>query len=214
MFKGNAMICVYVECNDYFSRVGLRFLLQSIFQESMLNGQLIAVHGMDKLAVADIVVVNFAPGEEFICHPEFLPCRPALLIGLMDEVRRERRDILPSCLRNMVFVQKTDKINRTVEKIKYALDKTDEVAPALSKNVCCGCRHRTFSPQQKIIAQSLLEGQNVNMIASEMSLCHKTVSAHKRTIMEKFKLRNDLELFLFIKRLQMYYPAVISEFQL
>ncbi|WP_370427359.1 LuxR C-terminal-related transcriptional regulator [Klebsiella pasteurii] len=41
----------------------------------------------------------------------------------------------------------------------------------------------------------------MNAIARELSLCNKTVFAHKRLIMSKFHLRNDLDLLLFLRYL-------------
>ena len=77
------------------------------------------------------------------------------------------------------------------------------IAEAEEKSVlrCERCPQRKLSPQQRIIAAAIYQGLTVNAIARKFSLCNKTVFAHKRLIMSKFHLRNDLDLLLLLRYL-------------
>ena len=100
-----------------------------------------------------------------------------------------------------VFVGRDEKISQVMAKIKLSWILVPPAAEQKSVLRCERCPQRRLSPQQRIIAAAIYQGLTVNAIARELSLCNKTVFAHKRLIMSKFHLRNDLDLLLFLRYL-------------
>jgi DNA-binding CsgD family transcriptional regulator len=188
------MLNVIIRCDDLFFRSGFSLLLQEIFPAGLSETQ--TVPG------ADIIVFHLCRGEEFICHSELLHRGSGLLIGLVDDDNVRMSRALPLCLKNMIFIQRTETTQSVIMKIKLAWLSLLESMPNTPRNPCQGCPHRTFSPQQQKIATALAEGLSVNAIASSLSLGYKTVFTHKKMIMDKFHLRNDAELLSLLRCMQ------------
>jgi len=194
---------IFIKNDNYFFRVGFSKLMESLFPDVLFNMHVINDFDKEVIVDADIMALNLCRGEEFVCHPELLNRRVGLLIGLVDKRFMRPGGALPLCLQDMVFIQQDEQINRIMAKIKriHLLMQ----APSMDKPDvrCCECRHRKLSPQQKKVAAALHEGLPVSDIARKLALCTKTVFSHKRIIMSKFNLRNDLDLLLLLKYLQM-----------
>ncbi|WP_049855720.1 helix-turn-helix transcriptional regulator [Trabulsiella odontotermitis] len=185
---------VFIQCDDLFFRSGFLLLLQEVFPTGIAE--------TPAVAGADIIILHLCRGEAFICHPGLLHRRQGLLIGLVDNEKQIITTSLPLCLRNILFIQRTEAIHRIITKIKFAWLSTLESEQNARKITCQGCPHRTFSPQQQKIAIALAAGLSLNAIASSLSLGYKTVFTHKKMIMDKFFLRNDVDLLLLLRRMQ------------
>ncbi|VUS95552.1 helix-turn-helix transcriptional regulator [Klebsiella pasteurii] len=193
------MLNIVIKNNNQFFNLGFHFILQSIFPEYSLSTQCAASLNERIVQDADVVVLDLCRGAEFVCHPELLNRKPGLLIGLVARQNQRGRGALPLCLEEIVFVGRDEKISQVMAKIKLSWILVPPAAEQKSVLRCERCRQRRLSPQQRIIAAAIYQGLTVNAIARELSLCNKTVFAHKRLIMSKFHLRNDLDLLLFLR---------------
>lgn len=195
------MLNIVIKNNNQFFNLGLHFILQGLFPEYALSTQCAASLNQRIVRDADVVVLDLYRGAEFVCHPELLNRKPGLLIGLVARRNRRGRAALPLCLKEIVFVGRDEKISQVMAKIKLSWILPPPSAEEKSVLRCERCPQRKLSPQQRIIAAAIYQGLTVNAIARKLSLCNKTVFAHKRQIMSKFHLRNDLDLLLLLRYL-------------
>ena len=195
------MLNIVIKNNNQFFNLGFHFLLQALFPEYSFSTQVTASLNEELVRDADVVVLDLCRGEEFVCHPELLNRKPGLLIGVVARLNHRGRGALPLCLKEIVFVGRDEKLSQVIAKIKLSWVLTPPSAKEKLALRCDSCPQRTLSPQQRIIAAATYQGLTVNTIARKLSLCNKTVFAHKRLIMSKFDLRNDLDLVLLLRHL-------------
>ena len=192
---------IYKNDNNFF-KLGFNALLESLFPAAMFSSLAVNKIYKGKDTATDIMVLSLCRGEEYICHPELQHRRGGILIGLVGKQFRWRGGILPSCLKEMIFIQQDEKIYRMIAQIKRA--RMQEATPSMNQSDirCHDCRHRKLSRQQEKVAAALLAGLSVREIAGKLALSEKTVFSHKRIIMSKFKLRHDVDLVLLLNYLR------------
>lgn len=193
------MLNIVIKNNNQFFNLGFHFLLQKFFPEYLFSTRFAASLNERAVRDADVVVLDLCRGEEFVCHPELLNRKQGLLIGLIARQNQRGRGALPLCLKDMVFIGRDENLAQVMDKIKLSWILTSPSAKEKLTYRCDSCPHRKLSPQQRVIAAEIYQGLTVNTIARKLSLCNKTVFAHKRLIMSKFQLRNDLDLVLLLR---------------
>ena len=196
------MMNVVINDKDLFFRFGLLKLLQQIF--SLAETDFIVSDKLDATTVhdVDVIVMNFSVGETVICHQVLKKRKKkSLLIGIYPEKKNPRFARLPLCVKNSVFIARDDSIKAITDKIHFvakSLTVSREGEYAFS---CLDCACRVLSLQQMKIAVGFFHGQDTKQIAKVLSINAKTVSAHKRQIMQKYDLDCDFELLTLLNRM-------------
>ncbi|MDX6018761.1 LuxR C-terminal-related transcriptional regulator [Scandinavium sp. V105_16] len=209
------MLQIVIEDKNTLYRKGMEILLEQIFLRE--EGEWVEFLPLteDHVAVADVIVKNFEPGESYICNSVLRGRKSAsLLIGIYEGDTNPHFGELPLCVNNIVFINRAESLSKTRALILRGWDNRAQTAPRNSRQTCQGCLHRTLSPQQVKVAAHFYRGYNPEKTASDLQLNVKTVCAHKRMIMTKFNLYSDCELLHFLDGLknQKLTPNVFSEF--
>jgi DNA-binding CsgD family transcriptional regulator len=196
------MLKIAIDETDLIYRQGM----ETLFNQIHLNG---AGEGIEfnsltiiNATVADVVIKSFVPGEEYICQ-SILKFRtmPGLIIGLHERKNVPHPSELPLCITSMIFVRRADSLNKVREKIIQAWNKRNVECSNQSRVKCNECKCRKLTSQQQEIIKCMLDNKDTPDTAESLAISPKTVSTHKRTIMNKFKLRSDCEVLqLFNKR--------------
>lgn len=208
------MLQIVIDDKDTLYRKGMELLLEQIFLCE--HGELIEFLPLVEthVAVADVIVKNFEPGESYICNPVLRDRKPvSLLIGIYEGYAHPHIGELPLCVNNMVFINRAESLSKTKALIVRGWDNSTLKAYRNNRQNCQGCLHRTLSPQQVKVAAHFYRGDNPEKTASDLQLNVKTVCAHKRMIMAKFNLYSDCELLHFLNGLknQKLTPNLFSE---
>jgi len=197
------MLNIAIDDSNTFYRKGMESFLREFFlneKNKTLNFEKLTRFNIND---ADIIVQSFSAGEEYSCHPKLKYRRKSgLLIGLYEKDRGKLIHPLPTCIQNIVFINRTDSLNECREKINSAWDERPTFSKGKKSKKCHQCKYLKLTPRQILIAKQMLHGQDISKIALSMGINVKTVSAHKRLMMDKFNLHSDFELMLFFDSLR------------
>lgn len=194
------MLKIAIEDSNTLYKNGFELFLENLFCH--VENSSIEVESLTKQNVlhADIVVKEFNAGAQFICHPTLkFRRRPGLIIGIYDGNENPHHNELPLCIKDIIFISRSESLHGASEKISNAW-KDVKANPVISNSSkCLQCKYRSLTPQQILIAKSMLRGNDIFSISKQLSINIKTASSHKRLMMSKFGLRNDCELLMFLK---------------
>lgn len=196
------MINILIKDYDVLYRHGMENFLTDLF--IMEFGQLVEItHDFNRESVsqADIIVMAFCKGESFICLPEFQSRQKSLVIGLVEQAF-VKSSALAGCISDAFFLERSaplETIRRTVIHHWSRLYQPNGVT--FSSN-CYTCRHRNLSWLQAKIMVGIYNGKNSKQISAELNVNEKTVYSHKYVVMNKFDLKSDYELLLFLNKLK------------
>ncbi|MCS3601670.1 DNA-binding NarL/FixJ family response regulator [Buttiauxella sp. BIGb0471] len=203
------MLNIAIDDSNTFYRYGLERFLENIFL--IEKNKVVKFQMLTKLNIneADVVVQNFVAGEEYSCHYKLkYRSKPGLVIGLYEKERGKILYELPNCIRNVVIINRTDSMSDCRDKIISAWDEVATQSQAKDYRKCFSCKYLTLTSQQLTIAKKMLHGQDISQIAQALGINVKTVSAHKRLIMQKFNLRNDFELMHLLYNMKSHNPPI------
>ncbi|WP_167458046.1 helix-turn-helix transcriptional regulator [Rahnella woolbedingensis] len=194
------MLKIAIEDSNAFYKHGFELFLEKIFFHAEKYS--IEVESLTKQNVlqADVIVKEFNAGAQFLCHPALkFRRRPGLIVGIYDGKKNLHHNGLPLCIKDVVFISRSESLHSISEKIFIAW-KDVKANPILSHSgKCLQCKFHNLTPQQILIAKSLLRGNDIFRISQQLGLNIKAVSSHKRMIMRKFGLKSDCELLIFLK---------------
>lgn len=197
------MLQIVIGDKNTLYQKGMENFLEQIFLHE--EGRLIELLTLTEahVAIADIIVKYFEPGESYICNPILRERKPdSLLLGIYEGNTNPHIGELPLCVNNIVFINRAESLIKTRAAIVRGWgDSTLAGCKNIRRN-CQYCLHRTLSPQQVKVAAHFYRGYNTEKIASDLQLNVKTVYAHKRMIMTKFNLYSDCELLHFLNGLK------------
>ncbi|HKN05882.1 MAG TPA: helix-turn-helix transcriptional regulator [Buttiauxella sp.] len=205
------MLNIAIDDSNTFYRYGLERFLENIF--FLEKNKVVKFQALTKFNIkeADVVVQSFVAGEEYSCHYKLkYRSKPGLVIGLYEKERGKILSELPNCIRNVVIVNRTDSLSDCRDKIISAWDEvaTQPQPQAKHYRKCFSCKYLTLTSQQVTIAKKMLHGQDISQIAQALGINVKTVSAHKRLIMQKFNLRNNFELMHLLYNMKLLNPPI------
>lgn len=207
------MLIVIEDKNTLYQK-GMEILLEQIFLREVGTPVDFLPLTEAHVALADIIIKNFEPGESYLCNPILRDRKPAsLLVGIYEGETNPHIGELPLCVNNIVFINRTERLSKTEALIFRGWENSVLRANKKIIRSCQSCLHRTLSPQQIKIAAHFYRGYNPEQIASHLQLNVKTVGAHKYMIMNKFNLYSDCELLHFLNGLknQKLTPNLFSE---
>lgn len=184
--------------NQVFSE-GLWQLLKDIFnqQQGKVLNRNYALPMDSALQFSDIYVSSFNAGEELICRPQMkLRKAKSLLIAVCNGLNEPKIKNLPHCLRGCVFVRRTESIESIRDKIEHAwafLNNKNYVAETEEK-MCLSCFPVRLTDVEERVVTYFYRGFSLAQIANIRGMHVKTVSAHKRAVMNKLNLSSSAEL--------------------
>lgn len=197
------MLNIAIDESNTLFRKGLELFLEEVLQN--VHNESVHFHDLTKINAihADIIVKDFIAGSQFICQPILkFRSKPGLIIGIYEGGENLHHDELPLCIKNIIFIARTEPVHSARNKVSLAWRDTIAHPMGSHCNKCLQCKYRTLTPQQIMIAKSLLHGNDILKISQQLGINVKTVSAHKRHLMSKFNLKNDCELLHFLKTLK------------
>lgn len=203
------MLNIVVDDSDSLYRNGMEMFLEELFLEEQNGPVLFDSLSKTNATQADVIVKSFVAGAEYICQPILkFRSKPGLIIGLYSGDKSPYHNELPLCIKNIVFINRSESLNSTREQIVNAWNESIQNPKSLQSKKCLQCKYRTLTPQQLTIAKYMLQGNDIIEIADLLEINVKTVSAHKRLMMNKFDLKSDCELLQFLSNLKMHNPPV------
>lgn len=194
---------ISIRCSDNMYKFGLTALLREIFSPEMAQ-QTLSIrnfHSKNR-ATDDVMILMFSPGEHYLCHSEFFTRSPGLIVGLIDREHIPARGEVPSCINHIVFIPHDTSASQMGAVIKHHWSLVKNTNLSNKRRSCLGCPHKTFTAQQHQLIRLLLSGLTSKQIGLHMHICQKTVLAHRRSLMNKFRLRSDCELLQFLTAAQ------------
>lgn len=190
---------ISIRCSDNMYKSGLIALLREIFTQEITQQTLsIQSFHSKNSATDDVVILMLSPGEHYLCHSEFFIRSPGLIVGLIDREHIPARGEVPSCLSHIVFIPHDTSASQMGAVIKHHWSLVKNANLINKGRSCLGCPHKTFTAQQHQLIHLLLSGLTSKQIGLHMHICQKTVLAHRRALMNKFRLRSDCELLQFL----------------
>lgn len=190
---------ISIRCDDNMYKLGLIALLREIFSLELAR-QTLSIHNFDSKnrAVDDVMILMLSPGEHYLCHSEFFTRSPGLIVGLIDREHIPARGEVPSCINHIIFIPHDTSASQMGAVIKHHWSLVKNANFTNKGRSCLGCPHKTFTAQQHQLIRLLLSGLTSKQIGLHMHICQKTVLAHRRALMNKFRLRSDCELLQFL----------------
>lgn len=206
------MLNVSIIGQDNLYRNGLRELITQIIEVDMQRS--VTFFDDDRpeaVSQLDIIVIIFGTGESCLCHPALIHRKAgSLVIGFDKNDNEEKREVLPFCFSDIVFLRHAESPDVTRKKIIKILRGSREDNPLPAKDCCKYCFNNTISVSQYKIVEQICNGGTHNQIASRLGISYKTISAYKRNIMTKFSLSNDYDLVVFFKRIKNLQQTLIT----
>ncbi|POT25908.1 hypothetical protein C3433_17580 [Citrobacter freundii] len=194
---------ISIRCPDNMYQFGLVTLLGEIFSLEMAQQKLrIERYHPNNMTTADIMILKLSPGEHYLCHAEFYTRLPRLIVGLIEREHIPARGEIPTCIRKIVFIPQDTSVSQMGEMIKQHWLSVKKAGLSSEGRSCLHCPQKTFTAQQRQLIFLLLSGFTSKQIGIHMHICHKTVLAHRRALMNKFRLRTDCELLQFLAAAQ------------
>jgi len=203
------MLNIAVDDSDSLYRNGMEMFLEELFLEE--QNEPVQFNSLTKsnATQVDVIVKSFVPGAEYICQPMLkYRSKPGVIIGIYDGDKSPYHDELPLCIKNIVFINRSEPLETAREQVIQAWNENVEKPSTLACKKCLKCKYRTLTPQQVTIAKHMLKGCDIIDIEKSLKINVKTVSAHKRLMMNKFNLSSDCELLQFLNNLRKHNPPV------
>lgn len=203
------MLNIAVDDSDSLYRNGMEIFLEELFLEEQDEPVQFNKLTKSNATQVDVIVKSFVAGSEYICQPIFkYRSKPGVIIGIYDGDKSPYHEGLPLCIKNIVFISRSEPLSTAREQVIHAWKESVETPSALTCKKCLQCKYRTLTPQQVTIAKHLLRGCDIVDIAKLLDINVKTVSSHKRLMMNKFNLSSDCELLQFLNNLKKHNPPV------
>lgn len=194
------MVKVLIKETDLMFLQGMEYYLSNFFWRLFrLKAEFITDYNSENIAVADVIVLSMCNGERYTCFPELRARRKGIIIGLVDE-RDNRRS--PLCFEDILYLTRRESLEEITHQLYISWQKwiMSDVFPQYTS--CLDCKHYTLSVKQRDILDKYYNGNSIDHIARMMNVSYKTVTTHKYSMMNKFGLKNDCELFRFLGRLK------------
>ncbi|HKM95722.1 MAG TPA: LuxR C-terminal-related transcriptional regulator [Buttiauxella sp.] len=203
------MLNIAIDDSDSLYRNGMEIFLEELFLEEQNEPVQFNALTRSNATQVDIIVKSFVAGAEYICQPMLkYRNKPGVIIGIYDGDKSPHHNELPLCIKNIVFINRSEPLSKAREQVVQAWEDSVKNAKTLNGKKCLKCKYRTLTPQQLTIAKHLLRGHDLIGIAKLLEINVKTVSAHKRLMMNKFNLTSDCELLQFLNNLKMHNPPI------
>lgn len=190
------MLNVVFEDEYSLYRSGMEWLLAELFEQEVNDGAQFNILSRDNVADADIIVKKFVAGEDALCQP-LLKARKknSLLIGIHEGSSPVPNANLPFCLSHSVFIHRAESLSCIKERILHGWEQCSLQTFYPRVTNCFECKHKTLTPQQISVAAHFYLGEATLLTAQRMNISSKTVSSHKYSIMSKFNLKTDQDLW-------------------
>ncbi|TNV20484.1 response regulator transcription factor [Buttiauxella sp. B2] len=194
------MFNILITGQDNFFRHGLESVFSHILKFYFCRSPVFHDNSdVNVIPCLDVIVILFGPGESYLCYPELVNRKKnCLVIGFHNSGGSRAQGYLPKCFSGALFLNTEQSVQQIMSKIICALKVARKLTNSLNELQCHLCRRRTLSRQQYIITERICNGEGIQQIAQELGISNKTVSSHKRRIMDNFNLKNTKDLMKFL----------------
>ncbi|MEP8938862.1 LuxR C-terminal-related transcriptional regulator [Enterobacter mori] len=194
------MISILIKDIDSLFMSGMRFFFNDFFAHHYYESvSFLEEYHSENIARADIIVLSLCKGERYTCFPELQARTRGIIIGLVDE--EQTHELSPGCLSDIVYITRSSSLTDMDEKVNAVWKKWKALQNFDNLPHCLWCKHRQMSEHQFQIMGYFHQGIAIKSIAKDLGMSSKTIFAHKYLVMQKFNLRNDIELKYFLDML-------------
>lgn len=194
------MLKILINEPDVMFNLGIKFFINDFFRQSFgRQATFLIEYNSENIAEADVIILSMCNGERYTCFPELRARRKGIIIGLVDENDEQKKS--PTCFEDIIYVTRRESLGDFSQKLYVAWHKWIMNGVFPQHQSCLGCRQQTLSLQQRDIMIGLHQGNTVKEIAELLHINYKTVATHKYCVMRKFCLKNDHDLFRFLRML-------------
>lgn len=202
-----AMINLLIKDSDSLYRQGMeKFLTDLFFEEFCLQAIISSDFNRTNVSQADVIVMELCKGESFMCFPELQTRGRSLIIGV---INHDFVKVAPlaGCISDITFVKRSASLESIRRNIIRYWERKDQPNALTHSNNCYICRHKRLSYQQVRIMSGIYSGKTYREISEDLNINQKVVYSHKYVVMNKFNLRSDYELLIFLNKLKEKNPV-------
>ncbi|HFP6288367.1 TPA: helix-turn-helix transcriptional regulator [Klebsiella pneumoniae] len=199
------MITFLLNIKNQYYHLAVTNIVQDLMNETNnLNYTIENQWDIDSLAKADIIFMDMVAGEWYLCNRMFQQAKENFkLIIIQDDKFIMNSKKLPNCLQSASFMPPHTSVSYYKEEIGKLLEDLRILEnKKINKNLyrCIGCRCKSLTEAQKKVIYAFNVGLSPREIGSALQISHKTVYAHKKSIMNRFKLKSRYEFSCFVQR--------------
>lgn len=201
-------VSVFINTSDSYIRQGILYLLWDLIKPGVLNGNPPFIVLCDRPVRANVIINEHIPGDlPFKCVPVSslkanMMRRSQYVIYLYKDHVHKPKMRCPGIGVSLCY---DDKLSTYRYAIKHSLERislsgNDERTTA-SFPVCRLCEKRQLTMREKDIVYMMAKGRTAQSIAAQYGCTSKVVGAHKRALMRKLHINNNMEFYRFLKRI-------------
>lgn len=190
------MLKVLIESDNNFLSVGIRHILEHIFnRESMIiqTPQYKYRAGED----FDLYFFDIEPEEDRICHTRllYIPIEKSIFF-----LTKRKRAILFSKDNKCIERGQVIRYEMSILDIEKEISKNKSVVN--KKRICCSnCKKPFLTPQEIIILKMISKGLNPNECSSNLHLSETEIYAHINNIKKKLKINGKKSFYFTVVNL-------------
>lgn len=203
-FKQN-QVFVYINTDNSYIRQGIEYLLWEFIKTSQCNDSALFVVLCDQAIHADIIVNEHIPGDlplECILSKAGIVRRKQYVISLYKDPVHKPKICCPGIGASLCY---DDKVATFWYYLKHSIKRILQTKcykhTVGSFSVCHSCRRRQLTKREKEIVYMMAKGQTTQSIAAQYGCTSKVVGAHKRALMRKLHIINNMDFYRFLKRI-------------
>lgn len=197
------MINVSITGRDNLFNEGVRLLITNIIERDLNDTVTFFTDATpDVISGIDVFICSFSIGEINQCRPGLIHRKErSLIIGFNKEADRVNDEVLPLCFKNILLLRYNERLQEIRTQIICAWKKISRMSTIKSFPDCSLCMRNNFTERQFRVVERICNGEDILLIAKSLGIHYKTVSNHKRQVMNKYNLKSNQDLFVFVRKL-------------
>ncbi|MFS3191060.1 EAL domain-containing protein [Klebsiella pneumoniae] len=197
-------VSIYINTSNAYIRQGIEYLLWDFIKTSLYKDNAPLIVLCDQPTQADIIVNEHIPGDlpfECISTKAGVILRKQYVISLYKDAEHKAKMRCPGIGSSLCY---DDKVSTYWSSLKHSIErilKTEWYEHAVSSSICRLCRKRQLTIREKEIIYMMAKGQTIQSIAVQYGCSRKVIGAHKRALMRKLHIINNMDFYRFLKRI-------------
>lgn len=186
----NILIC----SENFYFRIGISQIIERIFYEKY---KICFTYDRKNISNVEYIFMDGTSKEMLTCLNTLRKKRSDTFLFIVCNCSLSKLSYyIPPCYLNTLIVSKSHTSVDFLKKIKGLFDLERNSVWGRDRSLCRECVFvKRISPQQRKIAEYIVNGLDCKMIAKKMNISYKTVQTHKCRFMKKCHVKTKYELF-------------------
>ena len=195
-------IAVYIACRDRFYAQGLSQIIWSLMSDPFRPYLGSGVTMVDDEAFANVIIRESFPGETPRNY-DYFQCSASLRnVGVRKSYviidNGEQHSFIRQCPGVSAFLSRRDTVAHTEAVLRHVLKLSkDNMLTGVQhpNSFCAACRKLSLTINEKKVLAHIGAGDSISHVALQLGCTIKAVSRHKRAMMSKLYLNNNIEFY-------------------